>query len=53
MNPLPELRRCVALTLALAIPDYAQVAPAPAPAEEKVTLEAFTVTGSNIKRLDV
>ncbi len=53
MNLLPELRRCVALTLALAIPAYAQVAPAPAPTEEKVTLEAFTVTGSNIKRLDV
>ena len=37
MNPLPELRRCVALTLALAIPSYAQIAPAPTASPLKVT----------------
>ncbi|MEO6244654.1 MAG: hypothetical protein ABIQ12_04385, partial [Opitutaceae bacterium] len=41
-----------ALTTATAL---AQTAPAPKPAEgdDPIRLEAFTVTGSNIKRLDV
>ena len=53
MNHLQTSRRNVALSLALAVSAFAQTATAPSPSEEKVTLEVFTVTGSNIKRLDV
>ena len=45
-----------ALALALAASGFAQTAPKPSPAagapEEAVKLEAFSVTGSNIKRLE-
>jgi outer membrane receptor protein involved in Fe transport len=44
-----------ALALALAATAFAQTAPAPSTTskpEETIKLEAFSVTGSNIKRLD-
>ena len=48
------LATLAALALALVATAFAQTAPAPAGSqpEEAVKLEAFTVTGSNIKRLD-
>ena len=48
------LATLAALALALVATAFAQTAPAPASSqpEEAVKLEAFTVTGSNIKRLD-
>lgn len=49
-----SLATLAALALALVATAFAQTAPAPASSqpEEAVKLEAFTVTGSNIKRLD-
>ncbi|WP_414663390.1 TonB-dependent receptor domain-containing protein [Horticoccus sp. 23ND18S-11] len=53
-KPFPRLRAALIAILALPIlpAAFAQVAPA-APREEAVKLEAFTVVGSNIRRLDV
>ena len=48
----PRLFPVVLLSLAACAPLAAQPAPAPAPASDAVRMEAFTVTGSNIKRLD-
>ena len=43
----------LAFAILLSAPSRAQTAPAlPSPGEETVKLEAFTVTGTNIKRLD-
>ena len=54
-KPFPRLQT-IALIAILALPilpsAFAQVAPA-APRDEAVKLEAFTVVGSNIRRLDV
>ena len=36
----------------LVVDSRAQTAPAPSPTSETVKLEAFTVTGSNIRRID-
>ncbi|MDP3069212.1 MAG: TonB-dependent receptor [Opitutaceae bacterium] len=59
MNLTPFLRAgalAVALGLAPVTAVWAQTAPAPAapaPADEPLRLEVFTVTGSNLKRIDV
>ena len=57
-NRLPRSWFAVAGFLGAAVPGFAQTAPAAsataaaAPAADTVKLEAFTVTGTNIKRLD-
>ena len=53
--PLPRVTRATLLAFAILAPSaFAQSVPAPAAKpEDPVELEAFTVTGSNIKRLDM
>jgi iron complex outermembrane receptor protein len=57
-NPTPRFRRAAAAlalltaTAALHAQATAPAAPSAAPADETIKLEAFSVTGSNIKRLD-
>ena len=62
MSYLPRRKNRLAIPLAAALCSsvaFAQTAPAPsaaapgAPAEQIITMEAFSVTGSNIKRTDL
>lgn len=54
MNPSCSWLSVTTLSLVglLVVDSRAQTAPAPSPTSETVKLEAFTVTGSNIRRID-